>query len=267
MNYIVLEQEEKENNQNIYLLNKRKSIHIKNILKKTNIGSNFKSLVIGIGQGIIELIDWEGDLARVKFSNDATNEILEDFRHCISLFIPLPRPQTGKKLLHLCGCFGIQNLYFYADNHNKEYLTSPVYNDSWKDYWLSGVEQTGSFQKLNITIAPYTPNWNKIETIDFSEAINYCFHPGSPESLHDFYSRNNSSNYETQFNSEQIRISSPNKLAYTNLFLGSESGYRQNELESIGNIPNIIFLNIGKKILRTEYALSSILFYLENERR
>lgn len=256
MNWIILGQEEKREEENIFLLNLRKSDHIRNILKKQEPGNRLRALEIGKGRGEIEILppdDTKSERIKVHFhrqSPDTPNPPTS-----ISIFMPLPRPQTGKKILHLCGAYGVSSLLLYAHNHNKEYITSPLYKgDGWIQEWHSGLEQSGSFEDLNFQIITKSPNWkerDELQTLS-SKTLNLCFHPHSRETL---TSLNNSITKNSNFKLEKI-----------NLFLGSESGFQERELDQLKDLPNLHFLNLGDRILRTEFALNSILFSLEDKR-
>ncbi len=148
MNWILIVPEDQTGESAFSLRNERHS-HIQSILKK-GIGDSIKLILLNQGHF----------LGRIDFQNQNETVIkLEssvsypDFTPNITTVCILPRPQTGKKILHLAGCYGVDSLFWIPDGKSKEYLTSPVYNqnESFR-YLYEGMMQSGNFRLPKIEL-------------------------------------------------------------------------------------------------------------------
>jgi RsmE family RNA methyltransferase len=244
MNWILLE-EERKIEEDTYRLSVDQSIHIRTILKKPDPGSQLRGLLPGIGQGLITIESWEDTTAIISFS---LNPVPFLNSKGLSLILPLPRPQTGKKILHLAGCFAVQNIFFYLpESKNKEYLTSPVYKpQSIKKEVRTGMEQSGSWTETKVSLIQK----NLKNTITLVSGLPlYSFDPSGKERWADWL----------------YKLPRTNHLAQENdigLVFGSESGFKPEELTLLNEKTQIF--KLGSSILRTEYAVSSVLFTLES---
>lgn len=258
MNWIVLEQAEKlpddKNAEPVFLLQPRKSNHIRKILKKTEPGETCKAIYSGLGRGRIRILDWVDGLALVSFQR--TDSFVDFPRAKIQLVLPLPRPQTGKKILHLAGAYGLDSVLFYSQStKNREYFTSPVYREEeGREHWMSGQEQTGSLSEVNFALSPLSlPDLNPIACLPTHGAYceNLVFDPDAPMGLLDYYEKKKSA------------------LPDIRIFLGSESGLSDKEknyfLEKKQE-GSVCILKLGEEILRTEFALNAILYVLRNKK-
>lgn len=250
MNWILLD-EERRLEGNIYRLNTDQSNHILTILKKSEPGSKLRGLLPELGQGTIQIESWEENIGIVSFSLDPS---ISKILNPISLILPLPRPQTGKKILHLAGCFGVKNTIFYLpESKNKEYLTSPIYKpDSMEKEIHSGMEQSGSFIKTKVSLLKKNLK-HTLESLD--ELLIYSFDPSGIEIWTDWL-------YKSPGHSPLTDKS-------IGLVFGSESGFKPEEVDFLKDETNCF--QLGSRILRTEYAVSSVLYtvdsYLESVRR
>ncbi|WCL47858.1 16S rRNA (uracil(1498)-N(3))-methyltransferase [Leptospira sp. GIMC2001] len=263
MNWIILEPKEQTGSLNEYVLDLKKSIHIKEILKKTQYDT-VKAIIPNKGRGKF-LITEINNYVTGKFEFEMENfsqEIPNLPKTSISLIMPLPRPQTGKKILHLAGAFGVEDVKFLLpDSKNAQYLTSPVYKEKgiWQEV-MTGMEQTGSYMIPIVKIDSYRSGRDddKFE-IESESTINIAFDPSSTLSWMEnivLYSKIEDRSFASSIE-KNIRM---------NLFFGSESGFRENDLDNFIQ-KNVKIFNLGDCILRSEYAVSAVLFTLQSKRR
>jgi RsmE family RNA methyltransferase len=228
LNWILIVPEDQTGESAFSLRNERHS-HIQSILKK-GIGDSIKLILLNQGHF----------LGRIDFQNQSETVIkLEssisypDFTPNITTVCILPRPQTGKKILHLAGCYGVDSLFWIPDGKSKEYLTSPVYNqnESFR-YLYEGMMQSGNFRLPKIEIERRTDWLSK-----FSDSGNL------------FAMDRNGENIRTRnFLSEEKHI----------FLFGPESGWKEKDYESFKE-RNIPLISLSKVNLRTEYAYSTLL--------
>lgn len=158
-----------------------------------------------------------------------------------TFLICIPRPQTGKKLLHLAGSFGVEKLIFgeWFQENAKEYRTSPVYISQHQEYLLEGMEQSKQIYLPNLT-------FDSKKKLEFQNG--FYFDPsGIPI---------------TELVDSQKRIAS-NNLERTNILIGPEKGFSQTDkalLEKLG----FQAISIDSKSFRTEVASAIIFYLLEN---
>lgn len=254
MNWIILEEFEK-NGSSQYLLDSIKSNHVKNILRK-KAGETIKVIIPNIIKTITKIIQISDD--RVLVENPLTTEFHtkltsedrpqeEKMLAATRLILPLPRPQTGKKILHLIGCYGVsQVIFLLPQSHNKEFLTSPTYKDVgiWKEL-KNGMEQSGSYLVPEIKILPL--NLKQFIEKNIS-SLKFALDPKFPDS---FY------NMDLSY---QERINQNFKI---DIYLGSESGNTEEDLILLEKYCRVY--SLGNTVLRTEYAIANILGILQGK--
>ncbi len=250
MNWIILEESEKKSN-STYLLKSTKFEHIHFILKKTK-GDELRVLIPGFGRGKGNILNIDSNSVLIEFleinpPSYSSKQILLK----TELVLPLPRPQTGKKILHLAGCFGVEKINFLLpDSKNREFLTSPVYKQSgyWKEI-KTGMEQSGNFIIPSISLI-HKDIVNYCQTLEKKFCI--TLDSTGMEAFYDIL----------QFNSYDPIASEELKLK---LLFGSESGFSEKEILYLNSISKVYHL--GNTILRTEYAVSNVLGLLQSKRR
>jgi 16S rRNA (uracil1498-N3)-methyltransferase len=248
MNWIILEESEKIS-EFTYLLKSLKSDHILFILKKT-IGDDIRIILPNKLQGKAKIINSDPNSVLVELIVEDNlyfdkNSILSR----TSIVLPLPRPQTGKKILHLAGCFGINDVNFLLpDSKNRQYLTSPVYSKSglWKEI-KTGMEQSGNYRIPSATLI-HKSILDYFNSIENKNRITF-----DSNGIDSFYSLKQRESFN------EITLDSSNII----LTFGAESGFTEKEISFL-NI-NSLVLNLGSTILRTEFAVCTALGVLQSK--
>ncbi|TGN08194.1 RsmE family RNA methyltransferase [Leptospira ilyithenensis] len=236
MNWIVLSEED-ELSSSRYRISGEKNTHLSEILKK---GSKDQIRVIlpdkKKGTLILESTGKEESIG--YFLQEEKEENPPLFSN-IETILALPRPQTGKKILHLAGVYGVPKLVFtnpYAKN--KEFWTSPVYNGGERKELESGMSQSGNiyFPKLEYN---KNPNW-------FKDRVS------NPDRIYIFD--------KTGISYESFRETIPNRLHQEKLSFcfGPESGWSESDLEIFKKL-SFSIVSLGSVILRTEFAFHAFL--------
>ncbi|TGK86789.1 RsmE family RNA methyltransferase [Leptospira noumeaensis] len=153
MNWILVYEEELNSNHLVQLTDERHT-HIRTILKKDK-GEKIQVVIPSSGNYLFQIQDISDSsttLEKLNYLPDVLKPL------SIHTFFSLPRPQTGKKLLHLSGAYGVDSVYFYAtESKNKEYWTSPVYVKDTLSYLETGLIQTGNYKLPKIQLAQSSP--------------------------------------------------------------------------------------------------------------
>ncbi|MDZ4726642.1 MAG: RsmE family RNA methyltransferase [Leptospira sp.] len=236
MNWVVLTSQDKVDGKFIQIKGPSQ-IHVKNILHKT-LGETLKVILPDQKKGIyriLQISDESIDLEELTLENITKTQHLQN----TEIIFSLPRPQTGKKILFLCGCYGVGKLTFIFPYHkNKEYLTSPLYNGKEMEEIYLGMSQSGN---------PYSTEINYIESFpkflnEFPFKNAYVLHPNQKQ---------------IQSFKEDISISWEKEI-FPKFIFGPESGFLEkeiNEFESLG----AKIVGLGNVILRTEHAFHALL--------
>ncbi|MCG6140962.1 RsmE family RNA methyltransferase [Leptospira mtsangambouensis] len=235
MNWILVYEKELIQNHLVTLTDERHS-HIRNILKKD------------VNETIQVVIPFSGNfLFRIQSTNESSTTLVElnslpNILKPLSIhtFFSLPRPQTGKKILHLSGAYGVTSIYFYAtESKNKEYWTSPVYTKDTVSYLETGLSQTGNYKLPDLHLAqsepwkPFLKSWKGKVLILDREGENFT------KSLD-----------KNQKSFEEI------------LFVfGPESGWKPDDLLFFKE-SSFTRVSLGNINLRTEFAFSALLHQL-----
>ncbi|MCB1142060.1 MAG: RNA methyltransferase [Leptospiraceae bacterium] len=234
MNLILLEENERIDTQ-FYRLNFRKSDHIKNILKSKP-GDILEAGVLNLTYGNIEIVEINNEITCRFIKNSKSQR--STFRN-LTVFSSLQRPQTIKKLLFLCGMYGIRKIVFYPLQKNeKSYLNSSIWEEEEiHKHFLLGMEQGKNI---------YLPELKLLKSfkksLDDYKKINFFL---NPESEH--------------FLDPRHRFSESTEFS---IILGPEPGYTNSELDFFKNL-NTEEIKISNFILRSEHALQQILSQIE----
>jgi RsmE family RNA methyltransferase len=235
VNWIVVTSEDEVLNGRIRIFGKRNH-HIQSILNK-KILDTLRVILPSREKGIYQIQNITEDYVEIlplelEGLNGTSFPSME-------VIFALPRPQTGKKILYLCGLYGIRTINFvFPHMKNKEYLTSPLYLGGEKMEIFDGMSQSG--------------NPNPTEVI-YTKSISAFF---------------------TSLNKKNTIVFDPSGLSYVNMsdtvckllkneehlkfVFGPESGFTKEELERFRDL-EIPIANLGRVILRTEYAFHAFL--------
>ncbi len=144
MNRIILEESEYDGDL-IYRLDSRKSNHVLKILK-ANIGDQFKAGVLNSSLGVatVSKIDQDNRLVSIHYRAE-TNILPKACLFGLRVFSSIQRPQTVKKMIHLCANCGIPELFFFpAEKSEFSYLNSSIWSErNLLDEIILGLEQGG----------------------------------------------------------------------------------------------------------------------------
>jgi len=236
LNWIVVSRQDKISANVVSFTGERKN-HILSILKK-QIGDTLRVLIPNLHKGIYKITDINSEcILCIPIELEETREL-----HSLSqieLFFALPRPQTGKKILHLAGAYGIGKIHFiFPHSKNKEYKTSPLYLGGETDELLGGMSQSGNL---------FLPEINYLYSMSeflhlVKSAKTIVFDPtGAPYS--------SMKNRLLEWDPSSFRLQ---------FVFGPESGFLPTELEFFQE-KNIPIISLGNIILRTEYAFHGFL--------
>lgn len=234
MNLLILENSEHIQNQS-YILTGRKKDHLINHLNVLP-GQRLKAGLVNhsLGEAIIQTI-----LPNKIFIDYTVNEVIKlQKTQNFAIFFAFQRPQTIKKILHLAGCAGLNQInFFISAKSQKSYSTSPVwlYNNIHEEL-IKGMEQCGNILLPTVKILDTQPDF-------------------------------------TQFNLK-ILLDTKGRFIKEKLFgvdgtdtaivVGPEAGFRANEIDNyLAN--GFIQLKLSKLMLRTEFALAYLLARIETE--
>ncbi|TGL14308.1 RsmE family RNA methyltransferase [Leptospira meyeri] len=235
MNWILVYEKELIQN-HIVILTGERHTHIRTILKKDK--EDTIQVVIPFSGNFLFKIQSTNETSTTLEKSNSLPNILKPLP--IHIFFSLPRPQTGKKILHLCGAYGVNSVYFHTtESKNKEYWTSPVYTKDTISYLETGLSQTGNHILTNLHLAqsvswkPFLKAWKgKVIVLD-REGENLA------EGID-----------KIQKSFEEI------------LFVfGPESGWKPDDLLFFKE-SGFMLVSLGKINLRTEFAFSALLHQL-----
>ncbi|MDF3820524.1 16S rRNA (uracil(1498)-N(3))-methyltransferase [Leptospira sp. 96542] len=235
MNWIVIKPSEIIDQQNIQILNTDLRFqHIQNILKK-QIGETVKVVVLNVGNFLFRICQFDNKVIVLEKETQLETELRTVPIHT---FLSLPRPQTGKKILHLTACYGISEVTFQStQTKNKEYWTSPVYGKEMDLHLESGYAQTGNICPVAVRLFK-TGDWKKNLPMNGKQI--YAL-DRSGESLQ-----------------KEIKISQISTDEKPYFLFGPESGWLDNDLEFFRTM-EIPILSLGKINLRTEFAYHALI--------
>ncbi|TGL99608.1 RsmE family RNA methyltransferase [Leptospira jelokensis] len=235
MNWIVVEASEISSDRTVQVAGSRHD-HIVSILKKK---TNDSVLVVVPGLGNFRFqITMISNNKTVLEEVETLPRVLEPLTiHCM---FSLPRPQTAKKILHLAGAYGLTSLHFFAtETKNKEYWTSPVYTKDWKDLLFTGLSQTGNDHLPSVHMRQ-KENWKQFLT-SWMGSVHILDREGSCEMQK--FPQSPSANKDTLF------------------VFGPESGWKESD-HLFFKDQSFTKISLGNINLRTEFAFSSLLYFL-----
>ncbi|MCT8332644.1 RsmE family RNA methyltransferase [Leptospira sp. 85282-16] len=235
MNWILIYEEELVQNHFIQLSDERHT-HIRTILKKIT-NDQIQVVIPGSGNYIFKIQSISESSTTLEKVNPIPNVLKPLLIHT---FFSLPRPQTGKKIFHLSGAYGVDSIYFYAtETKNKEFWTSPVYTKESASYLETGLSQTGN-SRLPFVIQEKSFLWKNF--------------------LKDW--KGNVFVLDREGENCQSIFKSKNGFLETNLYVfGPESGWKPDDLLFFHE-NNFQIVSLGKINLRTEFAYSALLHHL-----
>ncbi len=239
MNRIVLEDFELVGD-SVFCLEQRKSNHILKTLK-CNPGDRLKAGLLNrsVGTAIIHSIDLEKREVLVRYEEE-TKDLPLPALSAIRVFSSIQRPQTVKKMIHLCANCGILELFFFpAEKSEFSYLHSSIWSEkNLLDEIILGLEQGGR------VIAP------KIQVLKNKYRIKEHLIEGS--------------RFLLDFNSSYL-IDLQAGLDFSNsiqVVLGPESGFVSEDTEYFQSL-GFKNISVSENILRSEVALSFFLAQVE----
>ncbi len=234
MNWIVITKADQVIGSRIRIFGPAK-IHILKILKKS-VSDSLRIVRPDITRGTYRIVNIEEDYVEVE-EESILGKATKPYLNNIEVFFALPRPQTGKKILHLCGAYGIGKINFiFPEDKNKEYLTSPLYNGGELTELYGGMSQTGNLYSTEII---YT------------------------RSAKDFYQRlNHKDTYVMDPEGERLGSLFHSILTHdpptAKFVFGPEAGFHPFEIAKFKDMGIKIF-TLGEVVLRTEYAFHAFL--------
>jgi len=241
MNWIVITTEDQISGDSVRIVGIRNQ-HIQKILKK-KVSDKIRVIIPGSKKGIFEITKITTEFVEVIPVQLEEININHPFSE-IEIFFALPRPQTGKKILHLCGTYGVGKLNFiFPHLKNKEYLTSPLYSGKEIEEIYDGMAQSGN--PLVTKINYIRSNDSFYQLLKRNQVV--IFDPRG-DSFSKFC-------FEIENVSEQ--------LPPTQFVFGPESGFVEEEIQRFREM-ELRILNLGNVILRTEYAFSAFLHQINS---
>ncbi len=236
MNWIILKVSDEEKKTSLSITGAKKD-HIINILKKKE-GDLLKLILPGSGKFTFQIETITGSEIKGKIISQETEKQIHKFE-CTKVFFALPRPQTGKKIFHLCGVYGMGEICFiHPKSQNKEFWTSPLYNGGEWEEIESGLSQSGN---IFPTAFSYHKQENWKEYLGPSENVFIFDGTGVP--------------FENHREEIVTKALSRQKL---NFCFGPESGWPQKDLDEF-KFKNYRLVSLGSLVLRTEFAFHAFL--------
>jgi len=235
LNWIVISETE-ELGSSRYCISGEKNTHLLEILKKES-KDQIRVILPNKKRGklVLESIGKEKSIGHFLPEEEKNLPLFSN----IEIIFALPRPQTGKKIFHLAGVYGISKLILtnpYAKN--KEFWTSPLYNGGEIKEIESGMSQSGNIYLPKLEYNKES-NWYK-ELIHNPKQIYILDPTGVP--------------YE-KMKSTVLEQSNTEKLFFC---FGPESGWSESDLENFRK-HSFSIVSLGSVILRTEYAFHAFL--------
>jgi hypothetical protein len=142
-------------NQNL-ILDLDTSRHIKNFLPHL---PQLRAVLPGEGPGIFTISNLESENVEGKFILDGKEKNPNLYFPSLEIWMPLPRPQTGKKIFHILGAFGVQSVHFFLpDPKNRGYLTSGLYRGLTGNEILDSAKKNTQTASQNLKLNPEIPD-------------------------------------------------------------------------------------------------------------
>jgi len=201
------------------------------------LGIEIKALLWGSGAGKAKITSIGADQVGLNLSLDQAPLP----RPNVDLIVAVPRPQTLKKVLALSAMAGIGQLHFVKTARvEKSYLQSKsLQTENIRDELIKGMEQV-----CDSTAPEVFKEWS------LSVLLEKLAQSSGPRLL--LLADPNSKDNLTQY---QSALSKQTGLT---IFLGPEAGFENTEIELL-LASGFKGINLGKRILRTEFALAYLL--------
>lgn len=235
MNWILIQKEELRIDESVSLTDERHN-HIRTILKKR---PDDEVQVVIQNEGnfvfrVLQIKETESILIKKESLSLTFNPLPI---HC---FFSLPRPQTAKKILHLAGAYGINSLSFFAtETKNKQYWTSPIYTKDWNQWIYTGMSQTGNAHFPMVQFGQ-KKNWKEfLATWDGNVFV-----------------MDRIGKFDIKTDKEPL-----DHLQNTLFVFGPESGWNEDDMKYFNQL-QYKTMTLGNINLRTEFAFSSLLYFL-----
>lgn len=242
MNLLILSEKDQISN-NQFIISDHRSEHILDILKLST-GSQINLGLINkfTGTGIIEKIDKNKITIIIHESNIKTKA-----KQNIDIICALPRPQTIKKILFICGMTAIRNIYFIRANRvEKSFFQSPLLDE--KEYSKHLIEGMSQGKQI------FLPQ------VSFHSKFKPFFEDYLPENI----DKNKNSfkllpDMEADFSLDKNMIKNQTDLL---LAIGPEGGWVPFEIEMMESLGFRKF-KLSDYTLRVEHALMASISQLE----
>ena len=200
---------------------------------KCPVGKVCKAGLVGGKRGTAEVLEVteEQILFKVSLTEDAPEAVP------VRLAIAMQRPQTFSKVLHIATTMGVkQILFFHSFKVEKSYWQSPrIHPEKFRADLIEALEQSGDTILPTITFCNRFKDFIEGELQRFSVGTQIVF--GDPPADGDIL------NYRG--------------MGVT-LVVGPEGGFTEYETEKLREL-GAAGVTLGERILRTEYALASLL--------
>jgi len=138
MNLIILTEEDRTS-ENIFRIADNRAIHIQNILK-SEAGDLIEVGLLNGPCGNARVVEITADYVDLEIRK------LTELNHVnpqMDIICALPRPQTLKKVLSICGTMGVRNLYLIrSEKVEKSYFHSPLLQEkNYSKFLIEGLSQ------------------------------------------------------------------------------------------------------------------------------
>ena len=200
---------------------------------KCPVGKVCKAGLIGGKRGTAEVLEVTD--SQILFSVDLTEDPPEPLP--VRLAIAMQRPQTFSKVLHIATTMGVKRiLFFHSFKVEKSYWQSPrILPENFRSELVEALEQSGD------TILPEIKFCNRFK--DFSEGVLQQFASGTQIIFGDPPAEGDAAVF---------------KETPATIVVGPEGGFTEYETSKLREM-GAAGVTLGPRILRTEYALASLL--------
>lgn len=242
MNVLVFFPEELQNN--LITVVGRRGAHLAQTIKVVP-GQSLRvaQVNVGLGSGIVRTVDPGKVVVEVPVLSPVPKPA------AIEIILAMPRPQTLKKVLELCGTMAIAHLTIIGSARvERSYFNSPILQpERYREYLHIGMEQGANPFMTTVEIAP---RFRDFSTTGLPAMLNDCdsallAHPASADTLAEIAKR------------KPFTASKRTLLA-----VGPEGGWRDSELE-VFEKHRFSFFRLSSNILRVEHAVCAALAQLE----
>jgi RsmE family RNA methyltransferase len=232
MNMVLLFPSDFTDDSNALIGDERRKKHLSTVLK-IELGSIIKVGLVNGLTGVAEITAISQQTIAIKISLNTPPPAASN----ATLLFALPRPKTLKKVLQAATSLGIKEIVvFNSWKVEKSYWDSPVLNSKEVvEQLVLGLEQAGDTVMPNVNFYRYFKPFieDKLDAITCSKS-SFAAHPGA-------------------VNECPRGLNKPFVLC-----MGPEGGFTNYEISALEK-HNFLPVNIGKRILRTEFALCTLI--------